>query len=60
HTPAMRLGLSTAPWTWPGLLARRLFPGRIELAGAWRLLYRRDWTTPVLPSNLRHRLRHAV
>jgi hypothetical protein len=23
-------------------------------------LYRRDWLTPVLPFNVRHRLRHAV
>lgn len=60
HTPAMRLDLTTAPWTWRGLLSRRLFPGRGELSAAWRLLYRRDWTSPVLPSNLRHRLRHAA
>ena len=60
HTPAMRLGLAMEPWTWRGLLSRRLFPGRSDLCGVWRLLYRRDWTTPVLPTNLRHRLRHAV
>ncbi|HET6278557.1 MAG TPA: hypothetical protein VFG08_07230, partial [Candidatus Polarisedimenticolia bacterium] len=60
HTPAMRLGLTTEPWTWRGLLSRRLFPGRMKPAGVWRILYRRDWTTPVLPSNLLHRLRHAA
>lgn len=59
RTPAMCLGLTTAPWRWPGLLSRRLFPRRISLTRAWRQLYQRDWTTPVLPSNLRHRLRHA-
>ncbi len=58
-TPAMRLGLATEPWTWRRTLARRLFPGRESLPRVWRDLYRRDWTTPVLPSNTRHRLSHA-
>jgi transposase-like protein len=59
HTPAMRLGLARAPWSWRHTLARRLFPERETLPPVWRDLYRRDWTTPTLPSNTRHRLRHA-
>jgi len=58
-TPAMRLGLAREPWTWKRTLARRLFPGRERLPDPWLDLYRRDWTTPVLPINARHRLRHA-
>jgi hypothetical protein len=58
-TPAMRLGLSREPWSWRRVLARRLFPGRESLPPAWRDLYRRDWLTPLLPVNARHRLRHA-
>ena len=58
-TPAMRLGLATEPWSWRRTMARRLFPARETLPRAWRDLYRRDWITPVLPSNTRHRLTHA-
>jgi len=58
-TPAMRLGLAQEPWSWKRTLARRLFPAREKLPRVWRDLYRRDWTTPVLPSNTRHRLRQA-
>jgi len=58
-SPAMRVGLTGEPWTWRRVLARRLFPGREPLPPVWRELYRRDWTTPVLPSNTRHRLAHA-
>jgi hypothetical protein len=58
-TPAMHLGLAGEPWSWRRTLARRLFPGRETLPPVWLELYRRDWTTPLLPSNIRHRLRHA-
>jgi transposase-like protein len=54
-TPAMRLGLTDRPWSWRQLLSRRLFPDREGLAGNWLEIYRRDWTTPELPSNTRHR-----
>jgi len=54
-TPAMRLGLTDRPWKWERVLGRRLFPDREELDGIWLELYRRDWTTPELPSNTRHR-----
>ena len=59
ETPAMRVGLAAEPWSWRWLLSRRLFPDRIPLPDPWNELYRRDWTTPVLPSNTRHRLRYA-
>lgn len=58
-TPAMRLGLADEPWGWRRVLSRRLFPDRERLPGVWRELYRREWTTPVLRSNTRHRLRYA-
>ena len=58
-TPAMRLGLTTRPWSWPAVLSRRLFPGREKLPPAWAQLYRREWTTPALAHNTRHRLRYA-
>lgn len=58
-SPAMRVGLTDAPWTWRRVLARRLFPGRETVPQVWRELYRRDWLTPVFQSNTRHRLLHA-
>jgi hypothetical protein len=59
-TPAMRLGLAAAPWTWRQALSRRLFRQRLRLQPVWRDLYQRDWATPVLPNNSRHELRHAA
>jgi len=56
-TPAMRLGLTDCPWSWRRVLARRLFPAREGLRGVPLQLYRREWTTPVLPSNRRHDLK---
>ncbi len=58
-TPAMRLGLTQRPWTWRVALARRLFPARERLHGVSGELYRREWTTPVLPNNRRHDLKLA-
>jgi len=49
-TPAMRLGLTSEPWTWPRVLARRLFPGRLRLPKSWLEVYRRDWITPGGPN----------
>jgi hypothetical protein len=54
-TPAMRLGLTDRPWSWQRVLGRRLFPDGEGLDGVWLELYRRDWITPELPSNARHR-----
>ena len=58
-TPAMRLGLTDEPWPLKRVLSRRLFPDREKLAGVPLAIYRRDWITPVLPANTRHRLRFA-
>jgi hypothetical protein len=58
-TPAMRLGLTQQRWSWPRVLARRLFAAREQVPRVWAELYRRQWTTPVLRSNTRHRLAHA-
>ncbi len=51
----MRLGLTDRPWTWQRVLGRRLFPEQEGRDGVWLELYRRDWTTPELRSNARHR-----
>ena len=51
----MRLGLTARSWKWERVLGRRLFPDREGLDGVWLELYRRDWITPELPSNTRHR-----
>jgi hypothetical protein len=51
----MRLGLTDRPWSWQRVLGRRLFPDGEGLGGVWLELYRRDWITPELPSNTRHR-----
>jgi len=59
-TPAMYLTLSDHPWTWRQVLSRRLFPRRSPMPPLWRQLYQRDWTTPVLDTNTRHRRRHAA
>lgn len=55
-TPAMRIGLTGSRWDWRRVFSRRLFVSRADLPPAWRKLYRRDWTSPMLPSNTRHRL----
>lgn len=54
-TPAMRLKLTTEPWTWRRVLARRLFPGRVRLPKSWLEVYRRGWITPGGP-NAPHQL----
>jgi hypothetical protein len=59
RTPAMRLGLAERPWSWDMVLARRMFPVREGLRGVTLELYRREWTTPVLPHNRRHDLKLA-
>jgi hypothetical protein len=55
----MSLGLTDARWNWKRVLSRRLFYNRITLPGEWPQLYSRDWTTPLLASNARHRLLRA-
>ena len=58
-TPATLLGLTDRRWNWRRVLSRRLFYNRTRLPEPWPELYRRDWTTPLLPSNARHRLLRA-
>jgi len=50
-TPAMKLKLTTEPWTWERVLARRLFPGRLLLPKCWLEVYRREWITPGGPNS---------
>ena len=45
-TPAMRLGLTSEPWSWARVLARRLFPARVRVPASWLEVYRRTWVTP--------------
>ncbi len=58
-TPAMVLGLARRPRRWEQVLARRLFPHRVGLAGSWKKVYRRDLVSPSVGRNHRHRLRNA-
>jgi hypothetical protein len=58
-TPAMVLGLTDVNWTWKRVLSQRLFYDRTELPRPWPMLYRREWTTPILRSNTRHNLVRA-
>jgi hypothetical protein len=55
----MKLQLTSEPWTWRHVLARRLFPARQHITPTESTLYRREWITPVLPNNRTHTLRHA-
>ena len=59
RTPAMCLGLTESPWDWKRLLSHRLFPHRLRLPRPWPSLYRRLWTTPVLPFNTTNNLARA-
>jgi hypothetical protein len=57
-TPAMRACITTEPWTWERVLARRLFVDRFKAPVAWLQLYRREWITPGGANSL-HRLTRA-
>jgi len=54
-TPAMLAGVTDRPWSWKRVLAQRIFPDREPAGGVWEEIYRRDWPTPSLPANTRHR-----
>jgi len=56
QTPAMMVGLASRRWRWEAVLSRRLFFDREDLPAPWPELYRREWATPLLPSNARHAL----
>lgn len=58
-TPAMALGLTDHPWSWPSVLARRLFPSLIKLPDALMKVYRREIVTPALGYNAKHELKLA-
>jgi hypothetical protein len=58
-TPATWVGLTRERWDWPRVLSRRLFPARVPIPPSWMILYRRRWTTPLLPVNSRHQLTRA-
>jgi hypothetical protein len=57
-TPAMRAGITTQPWTWERVLARRQFVDQFKVPVAWLELYRREWFTPGGANSL-HRLTRA-
>jgi len=52
--PAVELALTESRWSWKRALSRRLFYERCTLPEPWPTLYRREWTTAVLPTNARH------
>jgi len=58
-SPAMQIGLTGERWSWRRVLARRMFPGREKVPPVWQELYTRAWATPVLRSNVQHRLVQA-
>ena len=58
-TPAMSVGLTEHPWSWPRVLAKRLFPWRERVSPSWMHLYRRAWITPAMGPNTTHDLVHA-
>jgi len=60
ETPAMRLGLTDKPLGWGALLAERLLPSRVPLSESWRHIFERNWVTPELGRNTRHRRVHAT
>ncbi len=59
RTPAMHLRLVDTRWDWKQVFSRRLFFHRERLPDPWPSLYKRLWTTPILPSNTRHCLTRA-
>jgi len=59
-TPAMRLGLTARPIPVRELLARRLFPSRVELPREWACYYRGELRTRRLATERRHRLKLAA
>ncbi len=59
RTPAMVLGLADAPLDWFRVLARRLFPRRLDPPPLWRSIYRRDRRLAETGALRAHRLRLA-
>ena len=44
---------------WERVLARRLFPDRVELPPGWGKVYRREWITASIGANTLHRARFS-
>ena len=59
-TPAMRLGITSRPIPIREILARRLFPERVELPPEWRRYYRGEVRTRRIRNERRHRLKLAA
>jgi hypothetical protein len=59
-TPAMRIGLVQRRLEVREILAKRLFPSRIELPDRWRPYYWRESITRAMARNAVHRRRYAV
>jgi transposase-like protein len=59
-TPAMRLGLTEAAWSWTRVFAQRLFPWRVSAPESWRRVYAREIDTRGLAVNARHILTNAA
>jgi transposase-like protein len=59
-SPAMRLGIADHRWTVEEVLARRLFPKRLDLPERWAEYYWRRITTRRLRNNRLHKPRFAV
>jgi len=58
-TAAMAVGLVEEQWSWERVLARRLFPERLQLPPGWLKVYRREWITESIGPNTLHRLKYA-
>ncbi|HEV8701161.1 MAG TPA: hypothetical protein VGV60_07820 [Candidatus Polarisedimenticolia bacterium] len=58
-TTAMRLRLTTRPWSWGQVLAERLHVGRIQAGHEVMRHYRRELVIPSLPNEQRHTLVRA-
>ena len=58
-TAAMEAGLTDSQWDWERVLARRLFPDRVELPPGWGKVYRREWITASIGANTLHRARFS-
>ncbi len=59
RTPAQRLGVLAEKLTFADILARRLFPGRIQLPARIQRYYDRDVVTRRIPRCRRHELSYA-
>lgn len=59
ETPAMRVELTRAPWSWERVLSRRLFVSRTELPEGWKDVYWRTLRWPDPKRMKPHALKNA-